>query len=540
MKTILFGKDAREKLLNGVKTLYDAVSATLGAGGRNVMIGSDWQGAPHISKDGVTVARAIVMNDIIEEMGARTLREAANKTAADAGDGTTTSTVLAAEMISCGFDDEDGNVNMVEYKEGMNAAGEKAVKFVAEKSIAVGAGTEMLEQVAVISANGDTYIARVVSEALSRIGKNGVIAVERSAKNSMEIDMEVSEGMEFMQGACSTEFFNDKDRTKCTMNDCYALVAHGDIVKMEEIIGVLKQVNGDNQVNSGGRGQRGLLIIAADVIGEALATLVVNKIKGHFPVCAVRSPGYGDGKKELLQDIATVCGATVINEQNGLRLSTAPLSALGLLKSVTVTKDRTILISTDANKVHIDARAQLIEAQIEAAKNPAEIEGLSVRSAKLRNGVAVLHVGGVTEVEMNERRDRIDDAICATRSALQEGVVAGGGVTYYFAGKYAEVNRPQGGSKSFHMGYDAVVGTLEWPIIKILSNAGFDMGVVKLPTEYPFGIDVVSSKQGNMLDMGIVDPAKVCRVAIQNAVSVAGIFLTTECVISPTFQQPLK
>lgn len=527
MKIIEFGESARQKLLRGVETLAKAVSATLGAAGRNVMIGSDWQGAPHITKDGVTVARAIVMNDPIEEMGARMIKEAASKAASEAGDGTTTATVLAYEMIMTGilYAKESPKANMMQYKADMDRACRDCVEMIKKIAVPVDINSDDLFKIAKISASGDEYVAKVVSEAVRAIGKDGVISVERSGKNTMEIDVQIADGMEFSQGVCSTEFFNDKDRTRCNMTDCYVLVCQTDIVKFEEILPILKQVHGDNEAHKGARQPRGLMIIAQDVSGEALATLVVNKVKGNFMTCAVRSPGFGDMKRELLADIATVCGATVINEQNGLTIKTAPLSALGILKSVTAYKDKTILVSSENNKTQIDARSALLQGQIDASTNDGDKQNLSVRLARIRNGVAVLYVGGFTEVEMNERRDRIDDAICAVRSAMEEGIVAGGGVAYK---KFFDDYINEGHDNN---GCDCVAYSLKEPFQTILLNAGIDSPSY---LSYPVGINVVDRRIDDMFTLGIIDPAKVCRVAIEAAVSVAGTFLTTECVIGPT------
>ena len=538
MKTTLFGEQAREKLYAGVKTLYDAVKATMGAGGRNVMIGSDYNGPPHTTKDGVTVARAIVMNDPIEEMGARMIREAATNTANSSGDGTTTSTVLAHAIISGGMQmiKDNPTINVVEMKAGIDEAVRDAVRIIKSLSVAVDEKTDMLKQVATISANGDEYIASVVADTVKAIGKDGVITVNRGNHNTSEIIMTIADGMEFSQGACSTALFNDKDSTRCEMEDPYVLIVQADIVKFAEINPILQRIHDANKSKTIEK-PRGLFIIAMDVVGEALATLVVNKMKGNILSCAVRAPGFGDMKRELLADIATLCGATVVSEQNGLKIETIPLSVLGTLKTVTSFKDKTIMVCSEANRTQIAARCAMLQGQIEATTIDGEKEQLRTRLARLSNGVAALSVGGHTEVEMGERRDRLDDAICAARSAVEEGVVAGGGYAYLeccnrmpssFEDKKAEW------TGSFNAGYDILIDALTQPNDHILTNAGVKL-VDDIENKYPIGINVRTYKSVNFLEDGIIDPTKVVRVALENAASVAGTFLTTECVISPTF-----
>lgn len=517
-KRILFGVEARDKIRKGVDTLADAVKVTLGPRGRNVAFEKSF-GSPVITKDGVSVAREIDLQDKLENMGAQLVKEVASKTADIAGDGTTTATVLAQAIFREGNKYVTAGANPMELKRGIDKAVEAVVAHIKHAAQKVH-GKKEIEQVATISANSDVIIGQQIAQAMERVGRDGVITVEEA--KGMHNELDVVEGMQFDRGYLSPYFVTKSDKMEVQMHDAYILLYDKKISSMKSLLPILEQV-----AKSG----RQLLIIAEDVEGEALATLVVNKIRGTLNVAAVKAPGFGDRRKEMMRDIAALVGGQVVEEERGLQLEHATIAELGIAKKVIVTKDFTTIVDGAGAQEEIDERIAAIRGQIEASTSDYDREKLQERLAKMTGGVAVIKVGAATETEMKEKKDRIEDALHATRAALEEGIVAGGGTALLRAQKALE-NLPTVGDEQ--LGVLIVRRALEEPARVIAANAGFEGSVVVDKVRHSSGSIGFDAKNGEYVDMivhGIVDPAKVARTALQNAASIAGLMLTTESII---------
>jgi len=525
-KSILFNLEAREKLKVGVDKVANAVKVTLGPRGRNVILDKKF-GAPAVTKDGVTVAKEIELKDPIENIAARMVREAASKTADVAGDGTTTSVVLAQAIFKEGIKNVTAGANPMEIKKGIDEAVKVVVKELQKMSKKVENNKE-IEQVATISANGDSEIGKLIAEAMEKVGKDGVITVEEA--KGIETYLEVVEGMQFDRGYISPYFVTDPDNMKVELEDPYILIHDKKISSMKDLLPILEQV---------ARSGKPLLIIAEDVEGEALATLVVNKLRGVLRVAAVKAPGFGDRRKAMLQDIAILTGGTLISEEQGYKLENAKLEYLGRAKKVTIDKDNTTIVGGEGKPEEIKARINQIKAQIETTTSEYDKEKLQERLAKLSGGVAVLYIGAATEVEMKEKKDRVEDALSATRAAVEEGIVPGGGVALVRCIKALEPGR--GGINDNLLNGDVGVGVaivrraLEEPLRQIVANAGLEPAVylqkVRESENQNYGFDARSEQFVDMLEAGIIDPTKVVRSALENAASVASLLLTTECVV---------
>ncbi len=526
-KELKFGTDARSKMLAGVNTLANAVKATLGPKGRNVVLDKSF-GAPRVTKDGVSVAKEITLADKFENMGAQMVREVASKTVDVAGDGTTTATVLAQSIIVEGSKAVAAGMNPMDLKRGIDTAVKAVVEEIAKQSKKVN-GKADIAQVATISANGDTTIGAYIADAMEAVGQEGVITVEEA--KGLETTLETVKGMQFDRGYLSPYFITNPEKMVVEMKDALILIADRKISNLEQLLPVLEPI-----AQSG----RELLIIAEDVEGQALATLVVNKLRGGLKVCAVKAPGFGDRRKAMLEDIATLTGGVVISEDTGMTLEAATLDMLGKAGNVTISKDATTIVEGKGDKSAIDGRSQQIRQQIEATTSDYDREKLQERLAKLVGGVAVIKVGGATEVEVKEKKDRIDDALAATRAAVEEGVVAGGGTALIRCLKVLEglasANQDQ------KVGIDIIRRTLESPLRTIANNAGEDgaviAGKVKEATGTSSGYNAATGEyEDDMFKAGIIDPAKVVRTALQNAASVAGLMLTTEVMITDAPEQ---
>lgn len=518
-KNVIFGSDGRKKLTKGVNILADAVKVTLGAKGRNVVISSNY-GSPHITKDGVTVAKSIELDDQIENMGASLIKEVANKTVDIAGDGTTTATILAHSMINSGLKAVESGANPMDLKRGIEKATSKVVETIKAFSKDV-SDNETLKQIASISANNDNYIGQLISDAVAKVGRDGLITIEES--KSHETTIEVVEGMKIDRGYLSPYFVTDSGKMVAELTNPYILLYDEKISVMKDILPILEKV---------AQTQRPLLIIAEDLEGEALATLVVNKLRGTLNICAIKSPEFGDNRKLVMDDIAALVGGTCISEEKGLKLESADLTALGSAGKITISKDNCIIVSGDGSKEEIQSRCNQIKVQLEKCESDYDKEKLKGRLAKLLNGVAILKIGGITETEIKEKKDRIDDALCATRAAVEEGFVAGGGVSYLFSILKLEVDYENEDEK---IGGSIVKKALEAPFRQILNNGGIEPSEhisSILRSEYGLGYNVKSNKVENLFETGVIDPTKVVRVALENASSIASIFLTTECIIS--------
>jgi chaperonin GroEL len=534
MKIIKFNEEARSCLVNGVNLVADAVKVTLGAMGRNVVLGRDFNQPPQVTKDGVTVARAVESNDPLESLGVQMMKDVAQKTANDAGDGTTTSCVLAQAIINEGIKHINQGVNVVELKAGIDMAVAACVEEIKKISTPVSDGD--LEKIATISANGDTEIGKLIAKTISKIGRDGVIHVERS--QGSETTVTIEEGMEFNKGFKSPVFINDSKGVACEMDNPYVLLTSNDIIEMNSIMPLLQAIAQKNKAAMAeGTRARPLLIIANDVQGEAFKTLAGNKVEGRFLSCVVQAPGFGQAKLDILDDIGILCGANVISDYRGRKISQATLADLGTIKKVRVDKDRTIIIGDDSSKERVIERVSKLRFQMDETKIEGEKEHLKIRIAKLTGGVALLSVGGNSDIEAGEKRDRIDDATCATRSAIDEGVVVGGGSIYLWCRSQIPmsiISRPLTAAQI--TGWNIIMAALYSPFEQILKNAGIDF----TPPErikasvYGLGVNAKTGNTCNLIDAGIIDPAKVARVALENAASVAGTFLTTECVISQT------
>jgi len=518
-KIIISGADGRKKLTNGVNILADAVKVTLGAKGRNVIIDKTY-GSPHITKDGVTVARAIQLADPIENMGAALVKEVANNTVDASGDGTTTATVLTQAIINAGIKAVESGCNPMDLKKGIDKATEAVVAYIKSISKSID-NNDLLKQIASISANNDNYIGDLIAQAVNKVGRDGLITVEESRGH--ETTISVVEGMKIDRGYVSPHFVTDNAKNEAVLDNPLILIYDNKISVAKEILHILEQVAQQN---------RPLLVICEDLDGEALATLVINKLQGSLKACAIKCPDFGDNRKYTMDDIATLTGGTYISVEKGMKLETVDVSMLGSADKITISKDNCIVVGGKGDKTLIENRCNEIKSQIEAADNDYEKETLKTRLSKLNNGVAVLSIGGFTETEIKEKKDRIDDALCATRSAVEEGFVAGGGVAYLSSIKNTKVVV---GNEDENRGANILFNALKIPFTQILSNGGIEASsylVEILNGEYGTGFNVKTNKIENMFESGIIDPTKVVRVALENAASIASIFLTTECVIS--------
>ena len=519
-KEILFNMDARDQLKKGVDELANAVKVTLGPKGRNVIIEKKF-GAPQINKDGVTVAKEIELDDAYMNTGAQLVKAVASKTGDDAGDGTTTATVLAQAIISEGLRNVTAGANPMDLKRGIDKAVEKIVASIKEQSEDVGADYEKIEQVATISANNDTEIGKLIADAMRKVSKNGVITIEEA--KSRDTTIGVVEGMQFDRGYLSAYFVTDTEKMECEMENPYVLIYDKKISNLKDMLPILEAA-----VQTG----RPLLIIAEDVDSEALTTLVVNRLRSQLKICAVKAPGFGDRRKDLLEDIAILTGGIVVSEEKGIKLEQATLEMLGSCGKITVSKEVTTIVDGNGDKDAIDTRIAQIKGQIETTKSDYDKEKLQERLAKLSGGVAVLYVGAASEVEMKEKKDRVDDALCATRAAIEEGIVPGGGVTYVRA--IDSLDGLEAVNADEKTGIAIVKRAVEEPLRQIVANAGKEGAVVVQKVREgagDYGYNARADRYENLLAAGVVDPAKVTRVALENAASIAGMFLTTECVI---------
>ncbi|WP_369823758.1 chaperonin GroEL [Chitinophaga sp. CF118] len=520
-KQIFFNIEARNKMKKGVDILADAVKVTLGPKGRNVVIEKKF-GAPSLTKDGVTVAKEIELEDPIENMGAQMVKEVASKTADIAGDGTTTATVLAQSIISEGLKNVAAGANPMDLKRGIDKAVKVVVENLKKQSESVGNDIKKIEQVAAISANNDATIGKLIAEAMDKVTKDGVITVEEA--KGTETTVEVVEGMQFDRGYLSPYFITNSEKMHAELQNPYILIYDKKISTLKDILHILEKI-----VQNGHQ----LLIIAEDLEGEALATLVVNKLRGQLKVSAVKAPGFGDRRKEMLQDIATLTGGIVISEEQGYKLENADLSYLGRAESVTIDKDNTTVVGGKGEKEAIQARINQIKSQIESTTSDYDREKLQERLAKLSGGVAVLYVGAATEVEMKEKKDRVDDALHATRAAVEEGIVPGGGVAYIRA--IASLDTLVVENKDEQTGVTIVKRAIEEPLRQITANAGIEGSIVVQKVKEgkgDYGFNARTEIYENLLAAGVIDPTKVTRIALENAASIAGMLLTTECVIA--------
>lgn len=525
-KDIEFGTDARAKMLKGVEKLAKTVKVTLGPKGRNVMLDKSY-GAPKITKDGVSVAKEVELSDKFENMGAQLVKEVAQKTADKAGDGTTTATVLAEAIITEGCKAVAAGMNPMDLKRGIDMAVSAVIDDVKARSKAIKTSSE-IAQVGTISANGDTTIGEYISKAMEKVGNDGVITVEDA--KGLDTELDVVEGMQFDRGYLSPYFVTNAEKMNCEYDNPYILFYDQKISSLQPMLPVLEAV-----VQSG----RALLIIAEDIEGEALATLVVNRIRGGLKVCAVKAPGFGDRRKEMLKDMAALTGGQVISEELGMKIENVDLSMLGTAKRIEVTKDDTTIIDGAGDKQAIKARTTQIKNEIEATKSDYDREKLQERLGKLSGGVAVLRVGGASEVEVKEKKDRIDDALNATRAAVKEGVVAGGGVALLYATKALDDLKPENDDQK--VGINIIRKALQAPIRQIAANAGVDGAVVvgKLldSKDTNYGYNAQSGEYTDMIKEGILDPTKVVRTALQDAASVAGLVITTEAMVTEAPQK---
>lgn len=520
-KEIKFNIDARDELKKGVDALANAVKVTLGPKGRNVIIEKKF-GAPHITKDGVSVAKEIELEDSFQNMGAQLVKEVASKTGDDAGDGTTTATVLAQSIVNVGLKNVTAGANPMDLKRGIDKAVAKVVESIKSQSEEVGDDFEKIESVARISANNDSEIGQLIAEAMKKVKKEGVITVEEA--KGTDTTVEIVEGMQFDRGYISPYFVTNTEKMECEMENPYILIFDKKISSLKEMLPILEAT-----AQSG----RPLLIIAEDVDSEALATLVVNRLRGSLKICAVKAPGFGDRRKEMLEDIAVLTGGVVISEEKGLKLDGATIDMLGRAEKVTVDKENTTIVNGLGNKDAIASRVAQIKAQIEKTTSDYDREKLQERLAKLADGVAVLYIGAASEVEMKEKKDRVDDALSATRAAIAEGIVPGGGVAYIRA--IPSLEGMKGDNDDETTGIEIVKRAIEEPLRQIVDNAGVEGAVVVQKVKDgkgDFGYNARTNTYENFFAAGVIDPAKVTRVALENAASIAGMFLTTECVIA--------
>ena len=520
-KEIKFDIKAREELKKGVDALADAVKVTLGPKGRNVIIDKKF-GAPHITKDGVSVAREIELEDAFQNMGAQLVKEVASKTGDDAGDGTTTATVLAQSIINVGLKNVAAGANPMDIKRGIDKAVGVVVENIKAMAQEVGDDFKKIEDVARISANNDEAIGSLIAEAMKKVKKEGVITVDEAKGTETTVD--IVEGMQFDRGYISPYFVTNTEKMECEMESPYILIFDKKISNLKDMLPILEAT-----AQSG----RPLLIVAEDVDQEALATLVVNRLRGSLKICAVKAPGFGDRRKEMLEDIAVLTGGVVISEEKGMKLESATIDYLGRAEKVTVNKENTTIVNGNGASEAIASRVAQIKAQIEQTTSDYDREKLQERLAKLAGGVAVLHIGAPSEVEMKEKKDRVDDALSATRAAIAEGIVPGGGVAYIRC--VAKLEDLKGENEDETTGIQIVKRAIEEPLRQIVANAGVEGAVVVQKVkegEGDFGYNARKGVYENLLAAGVIDPAKVTRVALENAASIAGMFLTTECVIA--------
>ncbi|MCQ2228292.1 MAG: chaperonin GroEL [Bacteroidales bacterium] len=520
-KTIKFNTEARELLKQGVDQLADAVKVTLGPKGRNVVIEKKF-GAPHITKDGVSVAKEVELSDPLANLGAQMVKEVASKTGDDAGDGTTTATVLAQAIVNVGIKNVTAGANPMDLKRGIDKAVAKVVENIKAQAQEVDNSSSKIEQVATISANNDNEIGKLIAEAMQKVGNEGVITVEEA--KGTETTVEVVEGMQFDRGYLSPYFVTNTEKMEADLDSPFVLIHDKKISTLKDLLPCLEAT-----AQTG----RPLLIIAEDVDSDALAGLVVNRLRGSLKVCAVKAPGFGDRRKEMLQDIAVLTGGTVISEETGLNLSMVTLDMLGKAEKIEVNKDNTTIVKGAGSKEAIAERVAQIKGQIANTKSDYDREKLQERLAKLSGGVAVLYVGAATEVEMKEKKDRVDDALCATRAAVEEGIVPGGGVAYVRA--TAALEGFKGNNDDETTGIEIVRRAIEEPMRQIVFNGGKEGAVIVQKVKEgkgDFGYNARDDKFENLFQSGVIDPAKVTRVALENAASIAGMFLTTECIIA--------
>ena len=519
-KEILFKIDARDQLKKGIDTLANAVKVTLGPKGRNVIIEKKF-GAPHITKDGVTVAKEVELADAYQNTGAQLVKEVASKTGDDAGDGTTTATVLAQAIVAEGLKNVTAGASPMDIKRGIDKAVAKVVESIKSQAEMVGDNYDKIEQVGTVSANNDPVIGKLIADAMRKVSKDGVITIEEAKGTDTTIG--VVEGMQFDRGYLSAYFVTNTEKMECEMEKPYILIYDKKISNLKDFLPILEPA-----VQTG----RPLLVIAEDVDSEALTTLVVNRLRSQLKICAVKAPGFGDRRKEMLEDIAVLTGGVVISEEKGLKLEQATIEMLGTADKVTVSKDNTTIVNGAGAKENIKERCEQIKAQIASTKSDYDKEKLQERLAKLSGGVAVLYVGAASEVEMKEKKDRVDDALRATRAAIEEGIVAGGGVAYIRALEALEGLKGDNADET--TGIDIIKRAIEEPLRQIVANAGKEGAVVVQKVregKADFGYNARTDVYENLHAAGVVDPAKVTRVALENAASIAGMFLTTECVI---------
>ena len=519
-KEILFNIDARDQLKKGIDTLANAVKVTLGPKGRNVIIEKKF-GAPHITKDGVTVAKEVELSDAYQNTGAQLVKEVASKTGDDAGDGTTTATVLAQAIVAEGLKNVTAGASPMDIKRGIDKAVAKVVDSIKSQAEKVGDNYDKIEQVASVSANNDPVIGKLIADAMRKVSKDGVITIEEAKGTDTTIG--VVEGMQFDRGYLSAYFVTNTEKMECEMEKPYILIYDKKISNLKDFLPILEPA-----VQTG----RPLLVIAEDVDSEALTTLVVNRLRSQLKICAVKAPGFGDRRKEMLEDIAVLTGGVVISEEKGLKLEQATIEMLGTADKITVSKDNTTIVNGSGDKQNIKERCEQIKAQIAATKSDYDKEKLQERLAKLSGGVAVLYVGAASEVEMKEKKDRVDDALRATRAAIEEGIVPGGGVAYIRALDALEGFK--GDNIDETTGVDIIKRAIEEPLRQIVANAGKEGAVVVQKVREgkgDYGYNARTDVYENLHAAGVVDPAKVARVALENAASIAGMFLTTECVI---------
>ena len=519
-KEILFNIDARDQLKKGIDTLANAVKVTLGPKGRNVIIEKKF-GAPHITKDGVTVAKEVELADAYQNTGAQLVKEVASKTGDDAGDGTTTATVLAQAIVAEGLKNVTAGASPMDIKRGIDKAVAKVVESIKSQSEMVGDNYDKIEQVGTVSANNDPIIGKLIADAMRKVSKDGVITIEEAKGTDTTIG--VVEGMQFDRGYLSAYFVTNTEKMECEMEKPYILIYDKKISNLKDFLPILEPA-----VQTG----RPLLVIAEDVDSEALTTLVVNRLRSQLKICAVKAPGFGDRRKEMLEDIAVLTGGVVISEEKGLKLEQATIEMLGSAEKVTITKDNTTIVNGAGAKENIKERCEQIKAQIAATKSDYDREKLQERLAKLSGGVAVLYVGAASEVEMKEKKDRVDDALRATRAAIEEGIVPGGGVAYIRA--LDALEGLEGDNADETTGIHIIKRAIEEPLRQICANAGKEGAVVVQKVREgkgDFGYNARTDVYENLHAAGVVDPAKVTRVALENAASIAGMFLTTECVI---------
>jgi chaperonin GroEL len=520
-KMIFFDLEARNKMKKGVDTLANAVKVTLGPKGRNVVIEKKF-GSPSVTKDGVSVAKEIDLEDAIENIGAQMVKEVASKTADQAGDGTTTATVLAQAIVGEGLRNVTAGANPMDLKRGIDKAVEKVVASLKAQSQTIGNDTKKIEQVASISANNDNEIGKLIAMAMAKVGKEGVITVEEAKGTDTTVD--VVEGMQFDRGYVSPYFVTNSEKMEAEMQNPYILIYDKKISAMKDILHILEKV---------AQTSRPLVIIAEDLEGEAMATLVVNKLRGTIKVAAVKAPGFGDRRKEMLTDIAILTAGTVISEEQGFKLENADLSYLGQASSITIDKDNTVIVGGKGKKADITSRVNQIKAQIENTTSDYDKEKLQERLAKLSGGVAVLYVGAATETEMKEKKDRVDDALHATRAAVEEGIVPGGGVAYIRA--VASLDKLKGANDDENTGIQIVRRAIEEPLRQIVKNSGIEGSIVVQKIKEgkdDYGFNARTEVFENLFKAGVIDPTKVSRVALENAASIASMLLTTECVIA--------